>query len=206
MASDKSLDTELTTGLLATCLGIELQVFPKTYPIFVSPAFKCYILISIVCVLFITGYNVALALFNPGEQRTEVKMQIWFAVVFNIVYFAGLFIAAWYWFPTKITRTTNAIAISFKGAKDQHLPIDSIREIRAISNWSCTDMCYMCKNYTCRKVFWGMPTSVKTRLIIVTHTCCANYSVSMTDQVMADFLKDNSPRASETNGGQAMAT
>ena len=51
----------------------------------------------------------------------------------------------------------------------------------------------MLKNYACRKFFWGVPTSFLQRMLIVTKTCCMNYQISMSNDVMKEFLLDNSP-------------
>jgi hypothetical protein len=180
---------ELTAALLSTCVGLELQAFPKEYPVYVSPSFKCYAAVCSALVLVTTGFHV----YDLSTSHTAQVPAVLLVVVLNVCYFAALFLFVWWWFPTKITRTVDSIVISFKGARDRVLPLDAITEIRALSNFSCTDSMYMCKHYACRKVFWGVPSSMLRRLVIITNTCCANYQVSMTQATMREFIRDNSP-------------
>ena len=180
---------ELTAALLSTCVGIELKTFPKEYPVYVSPSFKCYAAVCSVLVVVTTGFHLYELSTTHHTQTPAVAL----VVVLNVSYFGALFMFLWWWFPTKITRTVDSIVISFKGARDRVLPLDSIKEIRALSNFSCADSIYMCRHYACRKVFWGIPASMLRRLVIITNTCCANYQVSMTQATMREFILDNSP-------------
>ena len=176
---------ELSHVQLAECVGVNEKRFPKTYDVYISPAFKCYIGVLSLIVVASQVLNIITAL--------TTKAQIMFLVIFDLFYFGGLFAFAYFWVPKKVTRTIDSIIISFHGAKDKIIHIEDIKEIRVINNWSCADTCYIFKTYACRKVFWGIPTSLMRRMVIVTPTCCTNYQVSMTKEVMAEFLFDNLP-------------
>ena len=111
----------------------------------------------------------------------------------------------WWWCPTKVTRNNDNITISFKGARDQIIPINSIVEIRCIHSFSMKDNCDMCQKYCCKKCFWGMPTSLMKSLVIVTDSCCTNYNISMSTPVMTEFLRDNAPHDAEAGTELAQA-
>ena len=159
------------------------------YPLFPTG----YMGVISVLILLSTGMNIYTA-----SQATEgdIAYQVGFLIVFNIIYFGSLFAFAYFWVPTKVTRTVDTLIISFKGASDSILELDDIKEVRVLNTFSCSDYCYMIKNYACRKFFWGVPTSFLKRMVIVTKTCCMNYQISMKDAVMAEFLLDNSPATS----------
>ena len=186
---------ELSHVQLAECVGVNEKRFPKTYDVYISPAFKCYIGVLSLIVVASQVLNIITALSPPEGSSADAGAgaQIMFLVIFNLFYFGGLFAFAYFWVPKKVTRTIDSIIISFHGAKDKIIHIEDIKEIRVINNWSFADTCYIFKTYACRKVFWGIPTSLMRRMVIVTPTCCTNYQVSMTKEVMAEFLFDNSP-------------
>jgi hypothetical protein len=71
---------------------------------------------------------------EDGTGLSSIILQI----VINIVYFGSVFAFAYYWVPTKVTRTIDTLIISFKGASDRILKLEDIQEVRVLNTFSCS--------------------------------------------------------------------
>ena len=195
-------DDVLTAPLLADSYGISLRLFPKDYEIYYSQGFLVYCVVLSIFVIGSTVWSVVNALQHADECEATTgekcgRGAVYFIIVFDVIYLSGVTFFMWWWCPTKVTRNNDNITISFKGARDQVIGLNSIVEIRCIHAFSCKENCDMCQKYACRKCFWGMPTSLLKTLVIVTDSCCTNYQCSMSDAVMTEFLRDNAPHDAE---------
>lgn len=178
----------LECGELPRSVGVYNNVFPKEYPAYYSMCFRIQMLVITVLVIGCQAFKIYMDV--QKEELSQATIII--SAVATVIYFLLVMLIFWWWCPSKVVRTNDEVIVSFKGARDQRIPLDDLVEVRCIHMMSCTDMASMCSKYFGRKIFWGVATGWMKRLIIVTNSCCNNYQVSMTDHVMEEFLRDNS--------------
>ena len=78
---------ELSHVQLAECVGVNEKRFPKTYDVYISPAFKCYIGVLSLIVVASQVLNIITALSPPEGSSADAGAQIIFLVIFNLFYF-----------------------------------------------------------------------------------------------------------------------
>lgn len=71
-------------------------------------------------------------------EDSSPNLDIMIQLIINILYFSSIFAFAYYWVPTKVTRTIDTLIISFKGASDRILELDDIKEVRVLNTFSCS--------------------------------------------------------------------